>query len=69
LERSNHIEPSNISFRLILGHRIRIRREKIFRTTPWASHINIFNYKPSTGLWSGPIFFLDGFEFYDPKLP
>ncbi len=39
-----------------MGRRIQIRREKVFWTTPWArtSHINIFNYKPSTDPGSGP---------------
>jgi hypothetical protein len=52
---------AHVCFRVTLGRRIRIRREKKisdhslgqYRT----SHITIFNYKPSTGPRSGLIFF------------
>ncbi len=60
-------------FRVILGRRIQIRREKKIWATPWASTGLViyifFTKRPVLDQRVLQNFFLDGFEFYDPKLP
>jgi hypothetical protein len=60
-------------FKVILGRKIQIRREKIFLTTPWSSTgllvKNIDMTNPVLAQGEVQFFFLDGFEFYDQKLP
>ncbi len=60
-------------FRVILGRRIQIRREKKFQTTPWASTglvISLFLcISPVLAFGVVQKNFLSEFEFYDPKLP
>jgi hypothetical protein len=62
-----------IVFRVILGRRIQIRRDKNFWATPWASTGLVISiiFTKSPVLDQGVVqkFFLDGFELYDPKLP
>ncbi len=56
-----------------MGRKIQIRREKIFLTTPWSSTgllvKNIDMTNPVLAQGEVQFFFLDGFEFYDQKLP